>query len=49
MAAIASGTLKIEKYQKERVVKRQLSWTWFEVHNKVHTFVAVDKNPFQNN
>jgi hypothetical protein len=45
MAAIASGALKIEKYQKERVVKRQLSCTWFEVH----TFVVVDKNLFQNN
>jgi hypothetical protein len=49
MAAIASGTLKIEKYQKERVVKRQLSCTWFEVKNEVHTFVVVDKKPFQNN
>lgn len=49
MAAIASGTRTIEKYQKERVVKRQLSCTWFEVKNEVHTFVVVDKNPFQNN
>jgi hypothetical protein len=49
MAAITSGSLKIEQYQKERVVQRQLSCTWFEMNIEVHTFVVVDKNPFQTN